>query len=169
VVRELPTLYEVVRDLVVLWTIFEVYFYYTHRLFHQPFFYQRFHKKHHEFTSPIANTTFYLHPFELLVIHLGVGLYIPFFYGPHVLTGILYLITVEIKSVTEHSGYATPSWYPGWLFRLDPRYHDYHHEAFNCNFGMIGVMDWIHGTGKLPDPNRRPKGDKVANAKLNSS
>lgn len=24
--------------------------------------------------------------------------------------------------------------------------HDYHHKAFNCNFGVIGVMDYLYGT-----------------------
>ena len=24
--------------------------------------------------------------------------------------------------------------------------HDYHHKAFNCNFGVIGVCDYLYGT-----------------------
>ena len=24
--------------------------------------------------------------------------------------------------------------------------HDFHHKAFNCNFGVIGICDWLYGT-----------------------
>ena len=44
----------------------------------------------------------------------------------------------------------TPLSYKLWSVRLWVRSHtmdhDLHHKHFNCNYGVLGVMDWVHGT-----------------------
>jgi sterol desaturase/sphingolipid hydroxylase (fatty acid hydroxylase superfamily) len=31
-------------------------------------------------------------------------------------------------------------------FDDNPNFHDFHHETFIGNFGMIGLCDWLHKT-----------------------
>jgi len=51
---ELPGLAEIVRDVVICALAREVLFYYIHYTLHQPYFYAKFHKRHHHFTAPVA-------------------------------------------------------------------------------------------------------------------
>ena len=34
-----------------------------------------------------------------------------------------------------------------FLMNSMSHFHDYHHKHYNKAFGVIGLMDWIHGTG----------------------
>jgi sterol desaturase/sphingolipid hydroxylase (fatty acid hydroxylase superfamily) len=43
----------------------------------------------------------------------------------------------------HHCGYR-PKWMPD--FDDNPNFHDFHHETFIGNFGMIGLCDWLHKT-----------------------
>ena len=36
------------------------------------------------------------------------------------------------------------------FFSDDAGMHDYHHEAFNYNYGVSGVLDQLHGTYRNP-------------------
>lgn len=54
--REVPSFERVLLDLLVCILVDEIGFYYSHRLFHNKFFYKHVHKKHHLWTSPIAIT-----------------------------------------------------------------------------------------------------------------
>ena len=48
--------------------------------------------------------------------------------------------------MTHHSGYRFP-FTPSW--DEQPDFHDYHHEKFTGNYGLLGVMDRLHGTDRL--------------------
>jgi hypothetical protein len=43
-----------------------------------------------------------------------------------------------IETSTVHSGY-------GFFGGLAKK-HDFHHEKFTVCFGVLGLLDWIHGT-----------------------
>jgi|LakMenEpi03Aug12_release.lakeMendotaPanAssembly.Ray.scaffolds.fasta_scaffold4459144_1 sterol desaturase/sphingolipid hydroxylase (fatty acid hydroxylase superfamily) len=51
----------------------DFFFYWAHRVFHLPYFYKRFHKKHHEFKNTITLAAVklifktYAHPVENLI------------------------------------------------------------------------------------------------------
>jgi sterol desaturase/sphingolipid hydroxylase (fatty acid hydroxylase superfamily) len=38
-----------------------------------------------------------------------------------------------------HSGYD--------FFKRAAKAHDVHHEKFRVNYGALGILDWVHGTG----------------------
>lgn len=63
-IGKLPTFQWVLYELSVCILCEELLFYYSHRLLHHPRIYKFIHKRHHEWTSPIAITAIYCHPIE---------------------------------------------------------------------------------------------------------
>lgn len=54
---------KIVLDLLVLKIFYDIFFYYTHRLLHHRLLYKHTHKRHHEWTAPIAIMGAYSHWF----------------------------------------------------------------------------------------------------------
>ncbi len=67
---KLPTFQWVLLELSICILIEELVFYYSHRLLHNPRIYKYIHKKHHEWTAPIAITAIYCHPIEHIFSNL---------------------------------------------------------------------------------------------------
>ncbi|XP_054163093.1 fatty acid hydroxylase domain-containing protein 2-like isoform X2 [Oppia nitens] len=117
----------------------EIAFYYSHRLLHNPKIYKYIHKRHHEWQTPIAITAIYCHPIEhifsnLLPLFLG-----PFILGSHLSTSWAWYTLAIMNTLTDHSGYHLP-------LLTSPEAHDYHHLKFNENYGVLGILDRLHGT-----------------------
>ena len=133
-----------------------------YRLFHHPMLYKHIHKIHHEWTAPIGVVSIYAHPLEHLVSNL-----LPLIIGPIVvkahlsLTWFWYCLAI-LNTVNAHSGYHMP-------FMLSSEGHNFHHlkyasyvtmearcashmycthNRFTNNFGVLGILDWLHGTDK---------------------
>ncbi|ESN99625.1 hypothetical protein HELRODRAFT_185820 [Helobdella robusta] len=139
--RELPTFHWVAAELVVFTIVEEIMFYYSHRLFHAPFFYRRIHKIHHEWVSPVGVTSIYAHPIEHIFANM-----LPIIMGPivmksHIATAIMWCTIGLASTSISHCGYHLP-------FLFSPEAHDFHHLKFVDNFGMLGVLDRLHGTDK---------------------
>lgn len=138
-VRVLPSFHSVLVQLAVNIITVEIGFYYCHRLLHSPYLYRFIHKRHHEWTAPIAVTAAYCHPIEHIfsnVLPLFLG---PLIMGSHLATIWLWLTLSIMITLNDHSGYHLP-FYPS------PEPHDFHHLKFNQCYGVIGVLDSIHGT-----------------------
>ena len=112
---------------------------YFNRLFHHRLFYKKFHKQHHEWTAPIALSAAYCHPVEHLVANLltpALGVVI---LDSHIITTWIWFSIMTIATLNDHSGYHLP-------FFPSPEAHDFHHLKFNQCYGVIGVLDYLHGT-----------------------
>lgn len=138
-VRELPTFHWVLAEIAIHILCEEIGFYYSHRLLHSGSLYKYIHKQHHQWTAPIAVTALYCHPLEnigsnLLPPFLGV-----FIMGSHVATAWIWFSLAILSTLNAHSGYHLP-------FFPSPEAHDFHHLKFNQCYGVLGVLDRIHGT-----------------------
>lgn len=138
-VHVLPSFHEVLIELAILIVIEEIGFYYAHRMFHHPMIYKHIHKKHHEWTAPVALMAVYCHPLEHLVANLlppAIGVVL---LNSHLATTWLWLCSVIVVTLNDHSGYHLP-------FMVSPEAHDYHHLKFNQCYGVLGILDYLHGT-----------------------
>ncbi|KAG0254830.1 Chromosome 5 4 [Actinomortierella ambigua] len=137
---DLPTILDLARDSIGFLIVEELGFYYGHRLLHHPKIYKYIHKKHHEFTAPIGIAAIYAHPVEHFIANVAPLVLGPVLMKSHVITLWIWITIGQTNAINSHCGFHLP------LFP-SPLAHDYHHEVFHVNFGPVGVLDWLHGTG----------------------
>ncbi|KAF9481349.1 sterol desaturase [Pholiota conissans] len=138
IVPVLPSAFEFLSGIALSILIREVSFYYIHRIFHQPYFYARIHKTHHRFVAPMSLAAQYASIPEHIVANI-MPLVLPgLLFDCHILTYWGFLASQLIDTSTVHSGYD--------FFARVAEMHDKHHELFNVNYGVIGLVDWVHGT-----------------------
>ncbi|XP_031428200.1 fatty acid hydroxylase domain-containing protein 2 [Clupea harengus] len=136
---ELPLFHWVLLELSLCGLIEEVFFYYSHRLAHHPTFYKHIHKIHHEWTAPVGVIALYAHPVEHVVSNMLPALVGPILLGSHLSTTCLWFTAALLVTTISHCGYHLP-------LLPSPEFHDYHHLKFNQCFGVLGVLDRLHGT-----------------------
>lgn len=119
----------------------EIGFYYIHRAFHSKLLYPLFHKQHHEFTAPVGIASTYCtmteHVFSNLLPNLLGVILVPHHWSQATFT----FLFLEYGTICAHSGYNIP----GMPSNLQ---HDFHHFAFDENFGPTGILDAFHKTNK---------------------
>lgn len=124
--------------------IFDFFHYVTHRLMHHPYVYKLAHKKHHKFKHPIAITSFYQDPIDLIITN-SVPTILTLLITPRVTYPMFHFIAVykTFIEIGGHSGkISRPTssfpqfiWLPKWLnIELYCEDHDKHHSANNCNY-----------------------------------
>ena len=64
-----PRSLEIAWQILFLMFVDDFYNYFVHRLFHTKFFYQKIHKKHHEFIIPVGIATLYAHWIEFIFLN----------------------------------------------------------------------------------------------------
>jgi sterol desaturase/sphingolipid hydroxylase (fatty acid hydroxylase superfamily) len=135
----IPSFPGLFRDLTLCVLGCELIFYYSHRLLHFKPCYQRIHNQHHQFKAPIALAAQYAHPLEYLISTILPFWLPPQILGCHILTCWLFWTAATLETVIAHSGYD--------FFTVLAKSHDLHHEKSRVNFGTLGFLDWVHGTG----------------------
>lgn len=117
----------------------DTYFYFTHRLFHHPLLFCRFHQGHHRSRHPTPWTSFAFDPLEAIVQSLflvGIVFVIPL----HFITVIAVLITMTVWAVVNHLGIdRLPLSFPHhWLGRwgIGPAHHSIHHLKYTVHYGL---------------------------------
>jgi sterol desaturase/sphingolipid hydroxylase (fatty acid hydroxylase superfamily) len=81
----------------------------------------------------------YAHPVEHLVVNvipLALG---GIFMESHPLVFAIWITAAIFTVITTHSGFKFPG-------LPNPVPHDYHHQVLNANFGVLGILDTLHGT-----------------------
>lgn len=143
---------ELVRDVVLSVLVRETAFYYTHRLLHTPALYARVHKRHHRFVAPFSLAAQYASVSEHIIANvLPVALPGLLFPGTHILSYWAFVASVLVDTSTVHSGYD----FFGGLAKM----HDAHHELFVVNYGVCGLLDWVHGTDRIRKPKVNTKAE----------
>lgn len=140
--EELPTFQWVLLEISVFILVEEIGFYYSHRLAHHPRLYKHIHKIHHEWTAPISIIAIYAHPIEHLVSNLFPIVLGPLIMGSHIATTWLWFTLAIMSTNISHCGFHLP-------FLPSPEAHDFHHLKFTNNFGVLGVLDRLHGTDDM--------------------
>ncbi|KAI3707074.1 hypothetical protein L6452_25280 [Arctium lappa] len=148
----LPSLLEIISQLVVYFLVEDFTNYWIHRFLHGKWGYEKIHKVHHEYTAPIGFAAPYAHWAEVLI--LGI----PSFLGPamvpgHMITFWLWIALRQIEAIETHSGYDFPWTFTKYIpFYGGADYHDYHHYVggqSQSNFASVFTYcDYIYGTDK---------------------
>jgi len=140
--RSLPEVGALVRDVSVWFACEEVIFFYVHRWLHEnKKMYGAIHKLHHTWTAPISLVAIYCHPLEHIFSNIAPLLAGPIICGSHVASVGVFIFLGLVHTCAVHSGY--------WVCD-DNGLHDEHHNKFNVNYGVVGVMDWLYGSYQLP-------------------
>lgn len=128
-------------NFLIFFGMFEIVFFYTHRLAHHPAIYPKVHKRHHELKSTCAVGALYCSMCEMLFVN-ALSFAVGFVVTPFRVTlgtTICWFVLATINVLLSHAGRSIP-------FLKSSQKHDNHHKYFTCNYGVLGVMDAIHGT-----------------------
>lgn len=88
----------------------------------------------------------YAHPIEFIISNLGSVGAGPVVFRSHLLTTWIWVVIAILGTISHHSGYKLPG--PLGTGLSDPGFHDFHHAQFNNNYGLLGILDRLHGTDK---------------------
>eukprot|EP00981_Chlorochromonas_danica_P005713 scaffold1172_cov180-Ochromonas_danica.AAC.40 len=150
VYQPIPSIWIILRDLIISMAINDTLFYWSHRLAHHPAIYQYVHKQHHRYHQSIGIASEFAHPVEDLLCNLIPTLLGCLVMGSHVVTLWLWIFIRIYETVDAHSGYCF-AWSPFHAIPLfsGPTRHDFHHSANLGCFGSFTIFwDTIMGTDR---------------------
>lgn len=128
----------------------DTYFYWIHRLMHQPYLYRKVHLTHHRSVNPSPWAAYSFHPIEA-VLEAGIMPILLFSMPLHPISFFGFITAMLIFNVYGHLGYEL---FPKNFYRHPlgkwfntSVYHNLHHEKFHGNFGLyFTIWDRLCGT-----------------------
>lgn len=130
----------------------DTWFYWIHRLFHQPRWFGMAHAVHHASRPPTAWAAMSFHPIEALsgaVVIPALVFLVPIHFA---MLGLV-LAVMTIMGVTNHMGWEifpralVHSRLGSWL--ITASHHHRHHEQYRCNYGLyFRFWDRLCGTDR---------------------
>ena len=124
---------------VAYFVFYDAYFYWTHRLLHQSWFYKNVHVVHHMSLNPTPFASYSFHPIEAFISQLY---FFPLLYFSAVSFEMLIVLVVltDIGNLAGHLGYDfTPKfmWKSRWgKWLTTPTHHNLHHQFSKANYGL---------------------------------
>ncbi|WP_298256153.1 sterol desaturase family protein [Bradyrhizobium sp.] len=117
----------------------DAYFYWTHRLMHQPRLYPYFHRTHHRSVTPTPFAAYAFDIPEAMLMATFTPLWL-WFVPMHALGLFLFMAFMIVRNVMGHAGVelmprslADSRWF-GWINATT--HHDLHHATFHHNYGL---------------------------------
>jgi sterol desaturase/sphingolipid hydroxylase (fatty acid hydroxylase superfamily) len=123
--------WEGVKHMMGMLVVYELMFYYTHRLFHTRWL-KSYHLMHHTYGEPEPRMAMFGHPLEYVVNIVGPALLAPWICQASWVLTWLWFCVGTVKVIRAHTPHATN--------------HHLHHQYGNVNFGTLDVLDMLHGT-----------------------
>jgi lathosterol oxidase len=128
----------------------DTWFYWTHRLFHRPWWFGRVHAVHHASRPPTAWAAMSFSLWEAVSGALVIPALV-FAIPIHAAMLLVVLTIMTVMGVTNHMGWEmfpralVHSRAGGWL--ITASHHQLHHERYGCNFGLyFRLWDRLCGT-----------------------
>jgi sterol desaturase/sphingolipid hydroxylase (fatty acid hydroxylase superfamily) len=115
------------------------YFYWTHRLLHQPFLFKHIHYVHHKSHNPTPYTAFAFHPIEAL-LNIGVLPAIIFIIPLHQYLLLAWWLVIVTGNIMGHLGYEPFKKKldkPPYSYFLFSTHHNWHHQKSSIYFGFF--------------------------------
>ena len=120
----------------------ELWFYLSHWMLHaNKWLFVKVHKMHHRFTYPSSICALYAHWFEFIVCNQMGVVFGPVLLGCHPHVTRAWFALALASTAIAHSGFVFAG-----ATRVDASHHDLHHEFLRCNYGVIGLCDWVFRT-----------------------
>ncbi|QEC69239.1 sterol desaturase family protein [Panacibacter ginsenosidivorans] len=128
----------------------DTYFYWLHRIMHQPQLFKLFHLVHHKSNNPSPWAAYAFHPLEAIAESLIFVIFL-FTIPMHSIHLTLFFVVSLLYNVYGHLGYElypkgfTEHWFGKWINTSVS--HNMHHQYFKGNYGLYFTMwDRIMGT-----------------------
>ncbi len=135
---------------VILIVLHDAWFYWTHRLIHDPRLFRRFHRTHHKSMNPSPWTAYAFDIGEAAINALYTPLVLTLFPTSE-LAMVIFLTHMIARNVIGHSGYeifpSTRQGRPLLPFLTTVTHHDLHHAQAGWNYGLYFTWwDKLMGT-----------------------
>ena len=149
-------------SLILLVLAHDTWFYWTHRLFHQPWVFRWTHRTHHRSVAPTPWAAYSFAPPEaaLQAIFLTLMLLVV---PLHPIVIFVFLVHMIVRNVLGHAGVELMprAWLAGWWGRwlTTTLHHDMHHAQGGYNYGLY--FTWWDRIGRTEHPDYRQQLGKL--------
>jgi sterol desaturase/sphingolipid hydroxylase (fatty acid hydroxylase superfamily) len=126
-------------SLVLMIVAHDAYFYWTHRIIHDPRLFRRFHRRHHKSHNPSPFTAYSFDIGEAALMGIFVPIWVILVPTPWPAVGLFVLHQI-VRNTLGHSGYeimpARRDGRPLFDWMTTTTHHDLHHSQAGYNYGL---------------------------------